>query len=144
MIGHKTINISSTTTIYVRREYFIRLCKASHQTGPTRHNLLWFPFSKKGVCISMNFIILITILIIPCSASRPCGLLADRPSTVANVCCPRPSHRTLPRTPPLSSSPDPCSSSLSRRQQRCLLTPSPVLPSSNGIICFRCNTRALT
>jgi hypothetical protein len=131
MIGHKTINISSTTTIYVRREYFIRLCKASHQIGPTRYNLLWFSFSKKGVCISMSFIILIIILIISCSAYRPHGLLADRPSTVADVYCPRPSHHTLPRTLPLSSSPDLCSSSLSRRQQRRLLTPSPVLPSSN-------------
>jgi hypothetical protein len=45
-----------------------------------------------------------------------CGLLADRPNIVAHVRCPRPSCRTLPCTsPPLSSSPDPCSSSLSSR-----------------------------
>jgi hypothetical protein len=62
MIGHKTMkNISSTSTIYACREYFIRLCKAPHQTGPIGHNLLCLHFSKKGVCISMYFIILITI-----------------------------------------------------------------------------------
>ena len=117
MIGHKTINnISSTSTIYARREYFIRLCKAPHQTGPIGHNLLWLHFSKKGVCISMYFIILITIHIMLFCLSRMRGLLADRPNIVAHVRCPRPSRRTLPCTPPpLSPSPDLCSSFLSSR-----------------------------
>jgi hypothetical protein len=66
------------------------------------------------------------------------GLLADRPNIVAHVCC-LDSRAAL---------------SLARRhhyrhlQIRALLpcsadTLSPLLPSFNGIICFRCNARAL-